>query len=178
MGDLWQRIKDYLEPTGRWLSAPNDMSNTEFLLLLIFFSALWVAILYFTSRTHEERHVSRQNRRARHREMMDRANNAITEALEAKVEAGELDRKFVDERVYRKMRSAGFREIGPEPTFGKPWYAPWFNSTPHPAKVKRGIYTRLHSMGVDVLLKLNQLRRRKPANRMQELQAKLKLRKT
>lgn len=171
MGELWERIKDYGEVTGRYLSSTREMTNTEYILLLVFFVSALLAITYFSSATHEERQVSRRKQRSKHLQQMDEAQQAITEALEARRKAGKLDAKFIDERLYPMLAKAGLKEVGPEPTFGKPWYTP-SKKMPDLGKVKRGIHTRLHQMGVDVATKLK--RRPKPS-KTEELRLALKL---
>lgn len=172
MDDIWQRLKDYVEPLTRWLGSTGEVNNSDLVLMFLFLVLTLVAMLYFGSARHVERQVSRRKQRARHRQMLEEATQTITVALEARVQTGDLKREELDKKIYPLLRKAGLKEVGTEPTFGKPWYVPL--EVPDVGKLKRSIYTRLHQMGVDVAAKL---RRRKPANRMEEIRAAIKLKK-
>lgn len=130
------RVWGLMEPTG-WMMV--GLSTMTVMLLI-----------YLKSDLHLERAMARRKKRANHREMLDQGQQAITEAFENKHKSGAWTREKTD-HLYRLIRGGvpEFKELGPNPTFGKPWY-----TGPQPFKnvqaVKASIWNRLRKSGKSI----------------------------
>lgn len=92
--------------TGRWAT----IASLLLALVLIFTKdMIWSAIM------------SRRRIQKRHRMVRAAIEDVITRALEKEVTANRLTREQVDFH-YGKLKRAGFKEVGIEPSFGRPWY--------------------------------------------------------
>lgn len=156
MGDFWERVKDWSEPTSRWLSS-TDTSNADFLISVLAVLIMLGFMLYFASAHHQERVVSKRKLRERNRKVWEKAETVITDSLEDQIRRGYLKRAEVD-KIYSKLHKIpGLREVGIEPSFGRPWYygpQSVSNMAAHVAKRKQEIRARLHRMGVNVAAKM------------------------
>lgn len=65
--------------------------------------------------------MSRTQRRLRRQFVRSEISDLITNPLEEAVKKGELERSDVD-RFYKDMKKIGYKDLGHEPSFGKPWY--------------------------------------------------------
>lgn len=171
MEDIWERTKDYAELLSRWLSSTNA-SNGEMLSLLVFACLTFCVMLYITSPRHQERVVSKQEIRRKRKEREEKVQDYLTGALEQAVKDLTLTREEAN-REYKRLRDAGYKEIGPEPSFGRPWY--YGPKMPENLKVaKMAALTRLHNMGVNVEEKLSKLNRRRKARKIDKLVSSFK----
>lgn len=102
---------------------------------------------YFNSQTYLDRVMGKSSIRAKHKAQIEQDIDRITEAFESAVLRGKMTREDADKfyTIMRKGNSA-LKELGPEPSFGKPWY--YGPSIPKGAKeVKGRIIERLMKAG-------------------------------
>jgi hypothetical protein len=95
-------------PVGRWVTM------TCLLLCLVAIltkDMIWREIMSSSSRKTREK-----NRRTK-----VVIEDGITRGIEAEVRAGRLTREQADYH-YKILQRAGYKELGPEPSFGRPWY--------------------------------------------------------
>lgn len=94
------------------------LNFSTFLGLGVIFVILW---WYYHSNGYQERVVSRRKQRAQWKHTVEKMEEVLTKAVNTAADNGEIDRIHID-RVLGMLRRAGFREIGDNPSFGKPWY--------------------------------------------------------
>ena len=151
--------------------------------LLLGLSAILIGMYaYFHSQQHLDRAVSKRTIRARHREVIDKGSQAITEAFEAATKKGDITKEERD-FLYGMIKKGcpKIKELGTEPSFGKPWYYGPVASE-NAAKVKAAITGRLLSAGMsmkDIISKKNAIRfpwpkKKAASNDIAELVASIK----
>lgn len=89
-----------------------------FWLMIAFLCAI---ILYLLKDAIRETIVSRKKMRTRHRYVREVIEGYMTQIIEEAKDKGEISDKEAQYH-YANLRRAGYREVGPEPSFGKPWY--------------------------------------------------------
>lgn len=161
MDETWKALGEY---TARAFTSDNW--QTTALLISIWLSFCLIA--YYHSARYAERAVSKRSIRARRKEVQNISEEWMTQGLEEAINRNLLTREEVDKQ-YERLRTAGFKDIGIEPTFGRPWYCPTI--PPSVTLLKSQILTRLYRMGVDINQKL---KRSKPPRKIDKLQATFK----
>lgn len=104
-------------------------------------------VAYFRSQTYIDWAMGKKTMRSRHRDLIERADKALTVVFEDSIKQGHMSREEVD-WVYKYIQKGcpKFKELGVEPSYGKPWYtAPAVSSSTK--EVKGRIYQRLFNMG-------------------------------
>lgn len=85
--------------------------------------------------------MSMKKRKARKKEVRELAGNIISEALEDAIGTRELTRDEVD-YCYSLIEKGELKDLGYEPSFGKPWWKKI--SIPRPDGVKKRIMSRVY----------------------------------
>lgn len=141
-------MDEYTRLLGDYAIKAYEAVSIEWLVMLGLSCLIAGLVVYFNSSFHEDRAVSKRKIRAKHQKVIEEADAAITEALEARHRQGRMKREDVD-FIYAMIRKGcpKFKELGPEPSFGKPWY--YGTKLPEDAnKVKASIITRLKNWGM------------------------------
>lgn len=140
MGDWLDQLKDYGE---KILS----VTSVEGWLISAMAAIIITMVWYFRSQTFADSIVSKSTIRARNQATIKIGQDAITEAFEGCVTKGTLTREQADD-LYSKVKKGipAMKELGPEPSFGKPWY---YGVKPsNLAETKNRIIARLMGMGM------------------------------
>jgi hypothetical protein len=70
-----------------------------------------------------ESYMSRKRMKAKHRAEKEKISDIISQAVETAVAKHGVSRATAD-HWYKKMRTIGLKDLGYNPSFGKPWYFP------------------------------------------------------
>lgn len=127
-------MEAYLDEVIAWLS--NDL---HLALVAMVVMVLLICVYDYWNR-HREKGMSRAQRKARRKAVNEDIADRVSLALEDAVEKQQLEREDVN-GFYRNMAKHGYRDLGYEPSFGKPWYKKL--PIPNVAKVKGAIIQRL-----------------------------------
>ena len=109
MGDLLRYTQEVLSDKG------------PALLLLVTLVLFMIILLKWD--IIQESFMSRKRMKTRHRQVREDIATLISNAVEEAVSKNTLTRSDAD-HWYKQLRSAGLKDLGYEPSFGKPWYFP------------------------------------------------------
>lgn len=143
-------MDEYLRLMEEYTRSVYNAISLEWMVMLALTTLIGGMAVYFHSQRYMDRAVSKRKMKAKHKREFELAMQTMTEALEAKHRQGHISREGVD-MVYKMIVSncPKLREIGINPTFGKPYYTkPGLYQSA--AKVKSSIINRLKAKGMSI----------------------------
>lgn len=106
---------EWINRFDEWSRVPE---NRSVLLLGLLFVCIILGIIY---RRHREMGMSRAAKKARRRSVKDTIADKVSYAVEDLVKTRDIEREDA-EAFYKRMHRIGYKDLGYEPSFGKPWY--------------------------------------------------------
>jgi hypothetical protein len=132
---------EWIRNADEWLRVPE---NRAIVFAVVFSSAVVLLLLGpLLSARYQEMGMSRQSRRMRNKSVSETIADKMTDSIEELVQSGDIEREDAD-AYYRKMHKLGYKGMGLEPTFGKPWF---FRNQLPTAKVKGRIIIQMRRGG-------------------------------
>lgn len=146
--DLLDNIRYWIAWYWTWLNSVQLNPPIALTAWLVLASAIAAALVYFVSSEYEEKLLGKRKQKERWRRVNELVNSVVTKALEDEVEKGNIQLSELS-RIYRDLREVPrHRDIGTEPSFGRPWY--YGPTSVGIAETKRKVLGRLKQAGVDV----------------------------
>lgn len=157
MDETLETIKNYAVYAWRGMGIQDNYQT-----ILIWSLVILVCLLAYIGHTasYQERAARMKKKRDRTRKLWEKANDIVTKAIEDEVRKGHLKAEEAA-KVYDTLRELPqFREVGPEASYGRPWYYGVAASL-EPSRVKGAIVDRLRKMRVDTTAFIDKARKRR-----------------
>lgn len=140
-------MSDILQQMSELTSKLFDMTSTNGWMFVLFTTVLFGMFAYFHSQTYRDWVVSRAARRAGHKEKIDKFETVITKSIDDSVKQNFLTAEEANE-LYVLVRKAcpQFKELGTEPSFGRPWY--YGPTKANLKETKARVLVRLQKLGL------------------------------